>query len=43
MTQKIAIAVIHGAGTPDENFADEIIKHIPKGFAKKFSINNAEG
>ncbi|WP_087974610.1 chemotaxis protein [Oceanobacillus rekensis] len=42
MTQKIAVAVIHGAGTPTENFADEIITHISKGFTKKLSINNAE-
>lgn len=42
MTQKIAIAVIHGAGTPNENFADEIITSISKGFAKKLSINNGE-
>ena len=32
---------MHGAGTSDENFADEIIKHITKGFAKMLSINNA--
>ena len=42
MTQKIAIAVIHGAGTPKKDFADEIISHISNGFAKKLSINNAE-
>lgn len=42
MTQKIAIAVIHGAGTPNENFADEIITHITKRFTKKLSIKNAE-
>ncbi len=42
MTQKIAIAVIHGAGTPKENFADEIITHITKAFAKKLSMKNAE-
>lgn len=42
MTQKIAIAIIHGAGTPKENFADEMIKHITDVFAKNLSINNAE-
>lgn len=42
MTQKIAIAIMHGAGTPNENFADELITRISKGFAKKLSINNAD-
>lgn len=42
MTQKIAVAVIHGAGTPDETFADEIIKRILNRFSKNLSIENAE-
>ncbi|WP_373893484.1 chemotaxis protein [Virgibacillus sp. CBA3643] len=42
MTQKIAIVVIHGAGTPDEDFADEIITRVSRKFAKKLSIKNAE-
>ncbi|WP_449355436.1 chemotaxis protein [Virgibacillus natechei] len=42
MTQKIAVAVIHGAGTPDEDFADEIITRVTRKFAKKLSIKNAE-
>lgn len=40
LTQKIAIAVIHGAGTPDENFADELIKRVSSRFAKKLSLEN---
>lgn len=42
MTQKIAVAVIHGAGTPDEDFADEIITRVSRKFAKKLSIKNPE-
>ncbi|MFD1037585.1 chemotaxis protein [Virgibacillus byunsanensis] len=42
MTQKIAVVVIHGAGTPDENFADEIVTRIAKEFAKKLPISNSE-
>lgn len=40
--QKIAVAVIHGAGTPDEDFADEIITRVSRDFAKKLSIKNVE-
>ncbi|UJL45453.1 chemotaxis protein [Virgibacillus sp. NKC19-16] len=42
MTQKIAVAVIHGAGTPDEDFADEIITRVSRKFAKKLSIKDPE-
>ncbi|GAB3052893.1 chemotaxis protein [Virgibacillus ainsalahensis] len=42
MTQKIAVAVIHGAGTPDENFADEMITQVSNSFADKLNIKNAE-
>lgn len=42
MTQKIAIAVIHGAGTPEETFADEIMTQITARFAKNLSIEDAD-
>ncbi|PAV30917.1 chemotaxis protein [Virgibacillus profundi] len=42
MTQKIAVAVIHGAGTPDENFAEAIIKRISRDFTKELAIEDAE-
>lgn len=42
MTQKIAVAFLHGAGTPDEDFAKEMIRKIKKGFSSKLGIDNAE-
>ncbi|ASK62586.1 chemotaxis protein [Virgibacillus phasianinus] len=42
MTQKIAIAFLHGAGTPDENFAEEMIRKIKEGFSNKLGIEKAE-
>ncbi|AXI10125.1 chemotaxis protein [Oceanobacillus sp. 143] len=42
MTQKIAIAILHGMGTPKEDFAEEIMKRISKRFAKKLPFENAE-
>ncbi len=42
VTQKIAVAIIHGAGTPDENFAEALIERVKKEFAVKLSIPNAE-
>lgn len=42
MTQKIAVAFLHGAGTPDEHFADEMIRKIKRGFSEKLGIDNAE-
>ncbi|RDW15582.1 chemotaxis protein [Oceanobacillus chungangensis] len=42
MTQKIAIAILHGMGTPKEDFADDIIKRISKRFSRKLSCENAE-
>ncbi|WP_100013027.1 chemotaxis protein [Lentibacillus sediminis] len=40
MTQKIAVAILHGAGTPEENFAEEMIKKISEGFGKKLKKEN---
>lgn len=40
MTQKIAVAILHGAGTPRENFAEEMIEKISKGFGKKLKKEN---
>lgn len=37
MTQKLAVAIIHGAGTPEENFADEMIEKLRKEFSKQLS------
>lgn len=42
MTQKLAVAILHGAGTPEENFAEDMIKKISKGFAKKRKVDNVE-
>ncbi|MEC5423034.1 chemotaxis protein [Virgibacillus sp. C22-A2] len=42
MTQKIAVAIIHGAGTPEEDFAEEIIDGITSRFVKKMSIKDAK-
>ncbi|WP_404454677.1 chemotaxis protein [Virgibacillus necropolis] len=41
MAQKIAVAFLHGAGTPDEDFADEMIRKIKKGFIEKLGNKNA--
>lgn len=40
MTQKIAVLILHGAGTPKENFAEEMIKKISDGFGKKLNKEN---
>lgn len=37
MSQKIAVLILHGAGTPEEDFADKLISLIRKGFRKKLS------
>lgn len=42
VTQKIAVAFLHGAGTPDENFADEMMRKIKKGFVDKLGVENAD-
>lgn len=41
MTQKIGVIIIHGAGTPTEDFAEEMIEHISKMFVKKLAVKNA--
>ncbi|WP_085506060.1 chemotaxis protein [Thalassobacillus devorans] len=35
MVKKIAVMILHGAGTPSDNFAEEIIQHILKRFQEK--------
>ncbi|SEA81057.1 hypothetical protein SAMN05421743_108174 [Thalassobacillus cyri] len=35
MTKKIAVMILHGAGTPNDNFAEEIIEHIRERFKKR--------
>lgn len=42
MTRKIAVALLHGTGTPDKNFADEMIRKIKKGFNEKLGNENAD-
>lgn len=42
MTQKIGVIIIHGAGTPKEDFAVEMIEQISKGVGKRLSIDNAD-
>ncbi|MFZ3576952.1 chemotaxis protein [Virgibacillus sp. DJP39] len=42
MTQKIAVAFLHGAGTPDHDFADEMIRKIRKRFSEKLGVENAD-
>ncbi|WP_010529550.1 hypothetical protein [Lentibacillus jeotgali] len=37
MTQKIAVVILHGAGTPKEDFAADMIKKITEGFGKKLN------
>ncbi|TQS74917.1 chemotaxis protein [Ornithinibacillus gellani] len=38
MAQKIAILVLHGAGTPKEDFADDLIDRIAKRVARKLKL-----
>ncbi|MFD2044827.1 chemotaxis protein [Ornithinibacillus salinisoli] len=40
MSQKIAVLFLHGAGTPDEDFADDLIERISQNVAKKLSVKN---
>lgn len=42
MKQKLAVAILHGAGTPEENFASEMIEKICKGFADRIKVENLE-
>lgn len=42
MTQKIGVIIIHGAGTPTEDFAEALIARITKQFAKKMSMKQVE-
>ena len=41
MTQKIGVMIIHGAGTPTEDFAEALIARITKQFVKKMSSEQA--
>lgn len=40
MAQKIAVVILHGAGTPKEDFAEDMIKKISEGFGKKLKKEN---
>lgn len=42
MGQKIAVLILHGAGTPKENFADKLIARITKEFNKKLPKRKAD-
>ncbi|WP_164667926.1 chemotaxis protein [Virgibacillus doumboii] len=42
MSQKIAVLVLHGAGTPDRSFADKMIERISKRFVKATGVERAE-
>ena len=42
MSQKIAVLILHGAGTPEENFADKLIERVKAGFDKKLSKKKSE-
>ncbi|MBM7551630.1 chemotaxis protein [Thalassobacillus pellis] len=42
MTKKLAVMILHGAGTPMTNFAEEMIENISKRFAKKLKLNNPD-
>jgi hypothetical protein len=42
MTQKIAIAVLHGAGTPEEDFAEEMMENICNRFSEKINVDHAK-
>ncbi|WP_079525245.1 chemotaxis protein [Halobacillus hunanensis] len=42
MTQKLAVAILHGAGTPEKNFAEYMIGKIYKGFAKEVEVQHPE-
>ncbi|MYL60573.1 chemotaxis protein, partial [Virgibacillus halodenitrificans] len=41
MTQKIAVAIIHGAGTPKKSFAGKLIDQISEQFSKQLFIQDA--
>jgi hypothetical protein len=41
MTQKIGVIIIHGAGTPTEDFAEALIARISKRFANEMSNEQA--
>lgn len=42
MTQKIAVLILHGAGTPDKRFAKKMIERISYRFEKKHGIGRSE-
>ncbi|MBP1950516.1 chemotaxis protein [Virgibacillus litoralis] len=42
MTQKIAILILHGAGTPDKHFAEKMIRCISNRFEKKLGVKSSE-
>ncbi|MFC4557651.1 chemotaxis protein [Virgibacillus kekensis] len=42
MTQKIAVMILHGAGTPERQFAEEMMERITKSFVKKTGASPTE-
>ncbi|SEP85943.1 hypothetical protein SAMN05216232_1110 [Virgibacillus subterraneus] len=42
MTQRIAILILHGAGTPDKHFAEKMIRRISNRFEKKLGVKSSE-
>ncbi|MEN2768573.1 chemotaxis protein [Ornithinibacillus xuwenensis] len=42
MSQKVAILILHGAGTPERNFAEKLIEKIKAGFNRKLPRKKAE-
>lgn len=42
MSQKIAVLILHGAGTPEATFADKLIDRIKAKFAERLSIELSE-
>lgn len=42
MSQKVAVLILHGAGTPEETFADKLIGRLKNSFANQLSQELAE-
>ncbi|MUK90185.1 chemotaxis protein [Ornithinibacillus sp. L9] len=42
MSQKVAILILHGAGTPEEDFADDFMDRLSYRIGKKLKVKNVE-
>ncbi|WP_174614349.1 chemotaxis protein [Virgibacillus ihumii] len=42
MRQKVGVLILHGAGTPDRNFAKKMIKRISDSFLKKCKLDEVD-